>query len=68
LPRAASPCLLERTPVRVVLNADAALDKRTDEFFTRDVAPGLALDAFRHPYAYLGLVEANEEHEELLAA
>jgi hypothetical protein len=44
------------------------LDKRTDEFFSLDVAPELALDAFHHPSAYLGLVEASEEHRALVAA
>jgi hypothetical protein len=44
------------------------LDLRTDEFFSFDVSPELALDAFHHPFAYLAMVEAGEEIEELLAA
>jgi hypothetical protein len=44
------------------------LDLRTNDFFSLDVAPELALDAFHHPYAYLAPVEETEAHEELLAA
>ncbi len=44
------------------------LDKRTEEFFSLDVAPELALDAFHHPYAYLAQIEDEETHDELLAA
>jgi hypothetical protein len=45
------------------------LDMRTDEFFAFDVAPEVALDAFRHPYAYLAQVEVEEiTYDELLAA
>jgi hypothetical protein len=41
------------------------LDLRTDEFFSFEVAPGLALDAFHHPFGYLAVVETGEEIEQL---
>ena len=48
---------------------ERVLDLRTDEFFSLDVAPEHALDAFHHPYAYLAQVEADEiTYDELLAA
>jgi hypothetical protein len=47
------------------------IDLRTDEYFSLDVAPELALDAFHHPFAYLAEVETQETEaweDELLAA
>jgi hypothetical protein len=43
-------------------------DATTDEFFSIDVPSDRALDAFRHPYAYLAAAQASRELDELLAA
>jgi len=43
-------------------------DAKTDEFFSVDVPSDRALDAFRHPYAYLAAADSRHEVSDLLAA
>jgi hypothetical protein len=42
-------------------------DKRSAESFQLDVPKDRALDAFHHPYAYLAMVEHDEEYEPVAA-